>query len=90
MPTKPKAPLGLDDIAVYGPDRDRERVFDPAATWLLATNAVEKGYAPDEVAALLHELPAADWAALMRRMDLDAALVRAIDALARHSDETPP
>lgn len=57
-------PLGIDDIAAYGPDRDSERVFEPNETWCAACEAMVRGYPAATVAGLLLDLPADDLAAL--------------------------
>lgn len=49
-------PLGIDDIAAYGPDRDNERVFEPNETWCAACDAMQRGHAAATVADVLMEL----------------------------------
>jgi hypothetical protein len=61
MTDKTLPPLSLDDIRVAEPDRDSEAEFMPEETWTQACHwqdgAIDKGYAPAAVAAILLDLP---------------------------------
>ena len=58
--TEPLPPLGLDDLRVAEPDRDSEAALNPSETWAQACDAIEYGYAADDVARLLLSMDLVD------------------------------
>lgn len=60
----PLAPITLDALAVYEPDRDNEAWFNATETWANACDAIRDGHPIADVAAALMELPEDDLGAL--------------------------